>query len=363
MAQGEENVERTLHSLPTLSDVARAAGVTLGTASKALNGQGKLRQETRERVQEAAKQLGFRPNDLAQSLSRGRSFTVGLLSTDSYGRFSIPLVTGIEDALIDAQISVFLCNALGNPAREQQHLDSLLAKHVDGIIVTADRTNSRLPIALGNLDLPVLYAYTRVDDPNVLCLLPDDEQGARLAVEHLVKQGRRHIAHITGPVYYEAVQLRAKEMRAVLAEHDIPFTERRVLSGAWEESWGYEAANILLDRDPLIDAIFCGSDQIARGVADGLRERGVRVPDDIALVGFDNWEVMATAVRPSLTTVDLNLHDLGKLAGTRLLQMIDGQRATGIERVPCSLVVRESCGARTQANNVHKRRNVQQHEA
>jgi len=363
VTQDKGNTEYPLRLLPRLSDVARAAGVTQGTASKALNGQGKLRQETRERVQAAAKQLRFRPNDLAQSLLRGRSFTVGLLTTDTYGRFSMPLVSGIEDALVDAQISVFLCNTLGNPGREQLHLDSLLAKHVDGIIVTADRTNSRLPIALGNLDLPVLYAYTRVEDPHVLCLLPDDEQGARLVVEHLIKQGRRYFAHITGPVYYEAVQLRAKEMRAVLAEHAIPFAERRVLSGAWEESWGYEATNILLDRDPLIDAIFCGSDQIARGVVDGLRERGISVPADIAVVGFDNWEVMATAVRPPMTTVDLNLHALGKLAGLRLLQMIDGQRMTGIERVPCSLVIRESCGARAQADTVYERRNIQQHEA
>ncbi|GCE31577.1 LacI family transcriptional regulator [Dictyobacter alpinus] len=361
MAQDKENTERILRPLPTLSDVAQAAGVALSTASKALNGQGKLRPETRERVLEAAKQLGFRPNDLAQSLVRGRSFTVGLLSTDNYGRFSIPLVTGIEDALVNAQISVFLCNTLGSPEREQQHLDSLLAKHVDGIIVTSDRTNSRAPIDLGKLDLPVIYAYTRVEDPNVLCILPDDEQGARLAVEHLIKQGRRHFAHITGPVYFEAVQLRAKEMRAVLGEHDIPFTERRVLSGAWEESWGYEAANILLDRDPLIDAIFCGSDQIARGVVDGLRERGIRVPEDIAITGFDNWEVMATAVRPPLTTVDLNLHELGKLAGTRLLQMIDGQRPTGIERVPCSLVVRESSAA--QSKSIQTKSKIQQREA
>ena len=363
MGEDKENVERTLRPLPTLSDVAREAGVTLGTASKALNGQGKLRPETRERVQEAARRLGFRPNDLAQSLLRGRSFTVGLLSTDHHGRFSIPLVTGIENALVDAQISVFLCNTFGSPLRERQHLDSLLAKHVDGIIVTTDRTNSRARLDLGDFDLPVIYAYTRVEDPNVLCLLPDDEQGARLAVEHLVKQGRRHIAHITGPVYYEAVQLRAKEMRVVLAEQDIPFTERRVLSGAWEESWGYEAVNMLLDRDPLIDAIFCGSDQIARGVVDGLRERGVRVPEDIAIVGFDNWEVMATAVRPPLTTIDMNLHELGRLAGARMLQMIDGQRPSGIERVACSLVVRESCGARAQQAQRRERRDIQQHEA
>ena len=101
---------------------------------------------------------------------------------------------------------------------------------------------------------------------------------------------------------------------------------------------------------PTIDAIFCGSDQIARGVVDALRDRGVRVPDDIAVVGFDNWEIIAAATRPPLTTIDMNLHELGRQAGLRLLDMIDGSAPhRGVERLPCSLVVRESCGAATGA--------------
>ena len=112
----------------TIWDVARAAGVSVGTVSKALNGRGQLRQQTRQSVQSAAERLGFRPNDLAQSLLRKRSFTVGLISTDSYGRFSIPVLEGIESALGAARISVFLCSASDDPARERQHIDSLLAK-------------------------------------------------------------------------------------------------------------------------------------------------------------------------------------------------------------------------------------------
>src|SRR5579884_1135490 len=120
---------------PTIHDVARLANVTIGTVSKALNGRGHLRPETRDRVREAAEQLGFRPNDLVHSLLRGRTYTVGLITTDSYGRFSIPVLTGIEDALGAARISVFLCNAHDDPERERGHVDALLAKHVDGIIV------------------------------------------------------------------------------------------------------------------------------------------------------------------------------------------------------------------------------------
>jgi LacI family transcriptional regulator len=329
--------------------VARLADVTIGTASKALNGRGQLRPQTRERVRDAAARLGFRPNDLVHSLLRGRSYTVGLLTTDSYGRFSIPLLTGIEDALGAARISVFLCNGRDDPGRERRHVESLLAKQVDGIIVTGRRIDPRPPIDVGTSHVPVLYAFTQVTGPTALCLLPDDAHGARLATAHLLQAGRRHVAHVTGPRHFEAVRLRAGGMRDTLAEHGIGLPERRVIYGAWDENCAYEAANLLLDRDPRVDAIFCGSDLLARGVADALRERGVRVPDDVALVGFDNWEIIAAATRPPLTTVDMELHELGRLAGARLLAMIDGAKDAGVVRTPCRLVVRASCGASVTA--------------
>ncbi|HEU5226477.1 MAG TPA: LacI family DNA-binding transcriptional regulator [Ktedonobacteraceae bacterium] len=329
----------------TIHDVAREAGVTIGTVSKALNGQGKLRPETRELVRSVAERLGFRPNDLAQSLMRGRSFTVGLITTDSYGRFSIPLMLGIEDTLGSAQISVFLCDARDDPMREQQHIASLLAKRVDGIIVTGRRIDPRPPIDVGNTCIPVLYAYTQVTDPGALCILPDDEQGGYIATEHLLSLGRRQLAHITGPLRFESVQLREKGMRRALSERGIPYREQLVLSGPWRESWGYEAVTMLLERKERFDAIFCGSDQLARGVADALRERGIKVPDDIALVGFDNWEIIAAATRPPLTTIDMNMHAVGQLAGSRLLAMINGEKDAGLLKVPCSLVIRESSGA------------------
>ena len=118
----------------------------------------------------------------------------------------------------------------------------------------------------------VVYAHTQVTDPQALCVLPDDAQGARLAVEHLVQSGRRHFAHITGPSYFEAVRLREGAMRQVLAEHAMPFSEQRVLSGPWQESWGYTAAQYLIKQDPTIDALFCGSDQLARGAVEALHE-------------------------------------------------------------------------------------------
>ena len=326
----------------TLQDVARAAGVTIGTASKAMNGRGKLRLETRERVRAEARRLGFRFRELELDVISQRGVMIGVLTTDNYGRFSIPLLTGIEDAFGSRPVCAVLCNSR-DQMREQQQIELLLSRQIDGIIVSARREDPRPPIDVGRVPIPVVYAFAQATDPNTLSVLPDDEQGARLATEHLVVQaGRRQFAHITGPSYFEAVHLRERAMRQVLAEHGLQVPEHRVLSGPWQESWGYTAAKYLFEQDSSIDALFCGSDQLARGAVEALRERGVRIPDDVAVVGFDNWEPIACATRPALTTVDMNLTEVGRYAGKYLLALLGGEVRSGIVRLPCSLVIRDS---------------------
>jgi LacI family transcriptional regulator len=245
----------------------------------------------------------------------------------------MPVIGGIEDALGAAEILVFVCNVRDDPVRERKVIASLLAKQVDGIIVMGRRIDPRPPIDVGRSNVPVVYAFARVQNAEALCLLPDDAQGASLAGEHLLTVGRRRLAHITGPPEREAVQLRRQGFAAVLAEHDLDLPERRVLCGEWTEAWGYRAVKPLLETDPDIDAIFCGSDLIARGVMDSLREYGRTIPDDVAVVGFDNWEIIATEARPPLTSVDMNLHDLGREAASRLLSSIEGDRDVPTESV------------------------------
>ncbi len=190
--------------------------------------------------------------------------------------------------------------------------------------------------------------FSRVDNPDALCLLPDDKAGAMLAVRHLAALGRRRIAHITGPERFEAVRLREAGYRAALAEAGLAARTGDCLPGHWSEAWGREAVQRLFARKrPPPEALFCGNDQIARGAVDALRELGRFVPADVAVVGFDNWEVMANAARPPLTSVDMNLDALGRAAGECLLEMMSGRTVAGVRRLPCSLIVRESCGART----------------
>ena len=324
---------------PTIRDVAAAAGVSISTASKALNGQGKLRAETRDRVAQAARQLDFAPNTLAQALLAGRSFTVGLITTDSFGRFSIPVMLGAEDALGTGLISVFMCDTRDDPERERRYIEMLSARRVDGLIVTGRRIEPRPALRAGP-GIPVVYAMTQPDDGGA-AVLPDDEGGGRLAADHLLAIGRRRIAHVAGPERFLAARLRARGFSAALtAAGAEPCGAIRY--GEWGERWGREAAGQLLADQP--DAIFCGSDQIARGVADTLRAVGRRVPDDVALVGFDNWDPMTLGALPPLTSVDPCLEEVGRVAAGQLLAAISGERPRGVHKVPGRLAVRESSG-------------------
>jgi LacI family transcriptional regulator len=328
----------------TIRDVARASNVSVGTVSKALNNNGRLRRETREKVIAAAGELGFRPNDLAHSLHRGQSLTVGLISTDAFGRFTIPIMEGIEECLSDSRMAVLMCNATDDPVREARHVEQLMSKRVDGVIVTARRADKRRKLTIPG-DIPVVYVFSQVDGEDACCLVPDDEGGAELAMRHLANLGRRRIAHVTGPERFEAVRLRRDGYMRALADAGLSALEGYYLPGVWSEGWGREAvAELFNRRRERPDAIFCGSDQIARGVADALRELGLAVPDEVSLVGFDNWEIIAEATRPPLTSVDMNLKELGREGGRRMLDLIAGGKRKGVERLPCTLVVRQSCG-------------------
>jgi LacI family transcriptional regulator len=298
-----------------------------------------MTQETRDRVRRIASEIGFRPNALARGLLSKRSFTIGLLTNDTYGRFTLPVMQGISEALVDHGVSVFLCAIEDDPALGQIHVDAMLDKQVDGIIASGKRLDRQLPVDLSNLHVPVVYAFTE-GAPGSVTFRSDDAQGARLAVEWLQKIGRHRLAHITGPEDFFSVRERASAFRAAAGSGE------PVLCGVWSEGWGHEAVAELWRRPgKKPDGIFCGNDQIARGVVDALRERGIKVPEDVSVIGFDNWEIVAAQTRPPLTTVDMELKELGRQAGLTVLALAEGRAVEpGVRKLPCRLVVRQSCG-------------------
>lgn len=327
----------------TLSDVASRAGVSVATASKALNHRGEVAPATRERVLRAAAELSFQPNVLARGLISGRTRTIGLLTDELGGRFSIPILLGVENALGNEQMSVLLCDARGDAIRRQHYIRTLLARQVDGFIILGDSNDFR-PSITRDIPVPVVYVYAESTDSDDLSLIADDEGGARLAAEHLVSLNRRRIGHITGPESYRAARDRVTGLRRVLDESGLPLIGGGPRYGEWSQRWGRQATRMLLAAEPDLDAIFCGNDQIATGAVETLLDHGRRIPDDVAIVGYDNWEDFAADCRIPLTTVDLNLQQLGATAVAHLFAALGGERPSGVLRQPCRMVVRESTG-------------------
>lgn len=330
-----------------ITDVADRAGVSPGTVSKALNDTGTLRDTTRQRIKAVADRLGFVPDPDARWLAARRSYTVGLLSTDSAGRFSIPVMLGAENALAAGEMSALLATSRHDPVREAYHLKTLQARRVDGIIVTGRTTDPRPPVAV---DIPVVYAFAPSSDPDDASVVPDDADGASKIINHLLECGRSRIVHVGGRVHKHASQVRASTAQTVLDRAGLSLAAPP-LFGDWNESWGRRAVDQLLDERnptgatagvPFFDAVMCGSDQIARGVTDRLRERDIPVPGQVAVTGFDNWEVMALASRPPLTTIDLRLEDLGRRAAEHLLDGIAGRPHHGTELTEMQLIPRSS---------------------
>jgi LacI family transcriptional regulator len=323
----------------TITDVAAAAGVSVGTASKALNGRGKISAETRDRVSRVARELAFVPNPLAQGLLAGRSFSAALVTPDTFGRLSLQVLLGVQETLGARQVPVLIGEVRGDPRRERRYLETFSARQVDGLIVAGRRPESPQYLR-GRPGAPVVHALGRAADGGC-SVLPDVAGGARLAAEHLLAGGRRRIAHITGPRCHPAAGLQARGFLAALKAAGVSQCGT-VMHGQWSESWGREAAGRLLPGRP--DAIFCGSDQIARGAADTVRALGFRIPEDIALVGSGNWAPAALGARPELTSVDLCLEEVGRVAAGYLLSAIAGEAPEGVHRVPARLAIRRSSG-------------------
>ena len=211
--------------------------------------------ETRLRVKDAAAKLDFRPNATARALASNRSLTIGLLTNDTYGRFTLPVMTGVAAALMDEGVSVFLCSIEDDPVFGKTQVDAMLDKRVDGIISTGKRIDRQLPVDLSNLSIPVVYAFSGAPKGSVV-LVPDDAQGSRDAASWLVGLGRKKLMHITGPESFAAVKERASAFR------EIAGPDARVLYGSWTEAWGREAiAELWAEGGAPPDGIFCGNDQ------------------------------------------------------------------------------------------------------
>jgi LacI family transcriptional regulator len=327
----------------TIRDVAQLAGVSPATVSKVLNGIPYVSPDTHARVQAAVEQLQFRPNSIARSLKMSRTSTLGLITNDLEGVFTMSMMRGVEEVAAEQGFSVFLCNSYGEPERERAHLQVLLDKQIDGVILmNGFRVHERgaPALSLGNMPVVYLFQYTRTS--GIPSVIPDDFGGAVTGTQHLLDCGHQRIGVINGPPNYEATHIRLAGYRQTIEAAGLTFDPALVRAGKWYESFGYALTNDLLSQAEPPDSLFCMSDSLAVAAMSVVRERGLNIPRDISVVGFDN-RAFAGHQTPPLTTVKLPLVEMGRLAGELLLQAIKaGKPADEIYRVPCELIQRAS---------------------
>lgn len=327
----------------TIKDVAKRAGVSTSTVSRVLNNSENVHHHTRQLVKKAFKELGYLRDPMATALKTRKSNCIQVLIDLLHGGFIPDIMLGIEQRAKEKGYRL-LISKLDEDKGSLQNLDK---SYIDGVIVISHYVheidlNEEL---IAEYNVPVVCVYSYTNHPSYPCVLPDDFQGAYLAVEHLAKMGYRRVAFINGIAHWPASRERLAGYRQAVVDYGLSDDPRLIQEGNWKREGGYQAC-MRLFKETNAEAIFAGNDTMAVGVMDALRDRGLRVPEDVALVGFDDKE-FCDYVHPSLTSIAMPLQEMGEKALdiviSNMVKIENGcQPGSGIIKLPCQLKQRES---------------------
>jgi DNA-binding LacI/PurR family transcriptional regulator len=329
---------------PTITDVARMAGVSVSTVSRVLNGTAVVVPETAERVQAVIAELNFVPRPAARGLVSRRTNAIGLLLPEIGGTFFSPLLRGIERGVSDAGFDL-LIQSTQVLAHTATHHSRLGEHNTDGVLVFVGAVSNDELERLHGRGFPMVLVYQSspagLDIPGITV---ENRQGAFDVVEHLITvHGRRRIAFLRGPAENEDSAIREGGYREALEKHGIPFDPRLVGTGNYEAEAACEATRSLLRDGVDFDAIFSGDDDSAGGVYAALREAGRRIPDDVAVVGFDDAP-FAGLFSPPLTTVGAQVEQVGLEAVRQLVHLVREGHTDPLVVLPTQVLIRQSCG-------------------
>jgi len=329
----------------TIHDVAKAAGLSIATVSRALNNTGHaVSDEKRQLIHELAAEMGYQPNEAARSLRTDRSQIIGVIVDDITTPFTPIIIRGIQDTLKAAGYSCVILNTDWDPEVEKEAIRKLAQHSIKGIIFV-ETWHRQATSELGLNDKKVVFVHRLFSLPSLYSIVPDEIYGARLATQHLVDLGHQRIAYINGPMNYYASTDRLKGYQSILHEAGIAFDESIIARGDWEVRSGFEAALRLLDHPERPTALFAANDKMALGAIYAAQKLGLRIPYDLAVVGYDDTE-LASLVQPMITTVTLPCYEMGEAAARMLLELLAGSDDYKEEqRIRGELMIRESCGA------------------
>lgn len=314
----------------TIVDIAQKLGVSYTSVSRALNGKKGVSGETRRRILAEAEKLGYQPNALARGLVSKSTSTIGLVIPDITNPFFPEVARGVEDACREAGYNLFLCNSNWDRDQERLCLEALQKNRVDGLIINP---NSAANVAfIEKMRIPVVFLSTRIDDKKTSYVGIDNAWGARLAVEHLLACGYQRFGFIGGTDQSYSNRNRQIGYLEALNAHGVAVDEGLILNGSFDTESGYQLARQLFSGPNPPDAVFAGNDIIALGVLQYVQERGIRVPEDFGLVGFD--DIYAAGLpQVQLTTIAMPKTYLGRKAFDMLLEKISAPETAAAQYV------------------------------
>lgn len=330
--------------LPTISDVAQSAGVSIATVSRVINGTTPVVEETARRVRNAIDELKFVPRTAARVLASRRTNTIGLILSEIGGAFFPLLLKGIEAETRAAGYELLIHSTQGSHAQQRKPLGE---HNTDGLLVFTSSLEIGELRRLHGINFPlVLMHQTPPADLNIPVITIENKDGAEMLIDHLIgKHGRRRIVYMQGPEEHEDSHWRERGYREALESHGIRFDPRLIASGNFDEQQAYDSIRHMMNEGVEFDAVFAGDDDAAIGVYQALKTAGRIIPDDVAVVGFDDVS-FARYISPALTTVRAPIEEVGREAVRRLVSLMNGGQAGTLTLMRTELVVRESCGCK-----------------
>ncbi len=329
-----------------IKDVAEFAGVSTATVSRALADKPNVRPEAKQRVMEAVRELGYRPNRVARSLRSSRSNLIGLIVSDIENPFFQQVSRAVEDAALIHGYSVVLCNADENPEKEMRYLQLLCDENAAGVILSPTRKATEDSSAISGLNLPMVIIDRHIRGGEFDCVLTDNVQSAHLVISHLIARGRRRIAAVLG-IGSTTGRERQEGYIKALNDHGLQPSPELIKFANPKEEDGFAATLKLLRLEERPDAIFTSNSLLAAGVLQALKANRIPIPAAIAFASFDETR-WAPLVDPPVTVIAQPTYEIGTTAAELLVKRIqDPSRSTREVVLTTKLIVRQSCGAKT----------------
>lgn len=328
--------------MATIYEVSELAKVSLATVSRVINGNARVSDKTRDKVLVAMKELGYRPNTIAQSLASNRSNCIGLLVAEIHGPFFGQMMSGVETEIRKAGKHVIISTGHSEEEKEKDGIEFLISRNCDAIILHVEAVTDEYLIELSKGKTPIFLVSRQVDEMSERCISLDNELGGYLATKSLIDLGHKEIAYISGPLYKADATARLAGHKRALLESHLPINERLICEKEFKEQGGIQGLKHFLKIGEQFTALVCANDEMASGAMTYAREHNIKMPRDLSVIGFDNV-VFASHLYPKLTTIDNPVHQMGKMAAKLVLKDVYNEKNHEIKRLfKPTLIIRDS---------------------